>query len=636
MKTKKIDEFIKLAQKRPRTKFAVVGKGTTWTFYEGADLAKASASKGETLIAATAQRAQTALKMLVIGGTPELTLLKTKVFAAQLKTDAKAVTFKTVKAEDNAELDKLQAELDGPLVEQVGNLPGPAREAALPLLQEAQAAAGDGDLATAKAKVQELKRRLGATAPPVDDAAQRKALTAELQGRLVEEVGKVRSPYRDPLLRLFNDAVKLVAGGDLKAAKEKIGELKIGIAAVPPLRPESSAPPSIPSGAVFKKRLGVLTPQYQEVLKKAPLNKAQLELAMKAVVDSAKAAKFDAGLGQLDRLEAELKVALEFLQLKNEKDPARRAQLCEAFLSAHADHRAECAQVEDLYTEARKTASVAEAKRAYEAQMKEDASSPHNPGNQFGPKHREDKEKATILDPAKLKAFAKKYKLEEAEVLAIRTYTAADYKYINPAVANQKDHPERQKLGGDGKPIAWMDAQHRPDPSKAKNDTERKQLEKALAEYEQSKKKSLEEEGALHAGMVMEAFKKLPKKKGTLYRGARMNLARFQSEYTVGKQMPIEAFMSQSVNKDVARGFADGQGNVKLADDATISVFVECAVLDARDISEMSIYGANEAEWLLPPGGKLVVDSIDDDSVRNAGVPKATAWKKVRMRQVLA
>jgi hypothetical protein len=53
MKTKKIDEFIKLAQKRPRTKFAAVGKGTTWTIYEGPDLAKASAAKGESLIAAT-------------------------------------------------------------------------------------------------------------------------------------------------------------------------------------------------------------------------------------------------------------------------------------------------------------------------------------------------------------------------------------------------------------------------------------------------------------------------------------------------------------------------------------------------------------------------------------------------------
>ena len=635
MKTKKIDEFMKLAQKRPRTKFAAVGKGTTWTIYEGPDLAKASAAKGETMIAATAQRAQATLKMLVVGGTPELTLLKTKVFAAPLKADAKSVTFKTVKSEDNAELEKMQAELDGTLVEQVGALPNPTRDAVLPLLQEAQAAAGDGDLATAKAKVQELKRRLGATPPPVDDAAQRKALTAELQGPLVEAVGKVRSPYRDPLLRLFNDAVKLVAGGDLKAAKEKIATLKIGIADVPPLRPQGQAPDK-PSSVTFKQRLGVLTPQYQKVMKNAPLNQAQLELAMKAVVDSAKLGRFDAGIGQLDALEAELRVAAEFFQLKAEKDAAKRAQLCEAFLAAHADHGAECAQVEDIYAEARKTASVAEAKKAYEAQMKEDASSPYNPGNQFGPKHREDKEKATILDPAKLKAFAKKYKLEEAEVLAIRTYTAADYKYINPAVANQKDHPERQKMGPDGKPIAWMDAQHRPDPSKAKDATERKKLEKELAEYEASKKKSLEEEGSLHAGMVMEAFKKLPKKTGTLYRGARMNLARFQSEYSVGKQIPVEAFMSQSTSRDVARGFADGQGNVKLADDATVSVFVECDVLDARDISEMSIYGANEAEWLLPPGGKLVVDSIGDDSVRNPGVPAATAWKKVRMRQVPA
>lgn len=635
MKTKKIDEFIKLAQKRPRTKFAAVGKGTTWTIYEGADLAKATASKGESMITATAQRAQTALKMLVVGGTPELTLLKTKVFAAQVKADARSVTFKTVKMEDNAELDKLQAELDGILVEQVGALPGPEREAALPLLQQAQAAAEDGDLATAKAKVQELRKKLGAAAPPVDDAAQKKALTAELQGTLVEAVGKVRSPYRDPLLRLFNDAVKLLAAGDLKGAKEKVASLKTGLGAVPPPRPGEQAPAK-PTSVTFKQRLATLTPQYQEAMKKAPLNKARLELAMKAVVEAAKTSSFDAGIGHLDKLDAEVKVALEFFQLKNEKDAARRAQLCEAFLAAHADHGAECAQVEDLYAEARKTASVAEAKKAYEAQMKEDASSPYNPGNQFGPKHRDDKEKATIINAAALKKFAQKYKLEEAEVLAIRTYTAADYKYINPAVANQKDHPERQKLGADGKPIAWMDAQHRPDPSKAKNETERKQLQKALEDYEAGRKRSLQEEGALHAGMVMEAFKKLPKKQGTLYRGARMNLARFNSEYSVGKQIPVEAFMSQSVSKDVARGFADGGGNVKLADDATISVFVECAVLDARDISEMSIYGANEAEWLLPPGGKLVVDAIDDDSVKNPGVPKATSWKKVRMRQVPA
>lgn len=634
MKTKKSDEFIKQIQKRPRTKFAVVGKGTSWTFYEGADLAKATATKEESFIRATCQRGPV-LKLLVVGATPEINVLKSRVFAAQLKANPKAMTFKPVQAEDHAALEQLQAELDGTLVEQVGALPGPAREAALPLLHEAQALADEGDLAGAKAKVQELKSRLGANQPPADEAAQRKALTGELQGPLVGEVGRLKSPQRDLPLRLFNEAIKLVSGGDLKLAKDKVAELKAALKAIPPERPTSTTPDK-PASVTFKQRLAVMTPQYQEVLKKGPLNKAQLELLMKQVVEAAKTGKFDAGLGQLDKLEGELRMALQFFQLKNEKDPLKKIRLCEAFIDAHGDRGAERAQVEDIYAAAKRDWGVEEAKKAYEAQMKEENSAQHNPGNQFGPKHREASEKDRILDPVKVKAFAKKYGLAEAEVIAIRTYTAADYKYINPAVANQKDHPERQKLDKDGKPVTWMDAQHRPDPSKAKNPAEKLQLEKALAEYEASKKKSLMEEGALHAGMVMEAFKKLPKKSGKLYRGARMNLQRFNSEYSVGKQIPVEAFMSQSVSEDVARGFADGGGNVQLAADATISVFVEVAVHDARDISEMSVYGASEAEWLLPPGGKLVVDTIVDDSVKNRGAPPATAWKKVRMRQVAA
>ena len=63
--------------------------------------------------------------------------------------------------------------------------------------------------------------------------------------------------------------------------------------------------------------------------------------------------------------------------------------------------------------------------------------------------------------------------------------------------------------------------------------------------------------------------------------------------------------------------------------------FVEAEIVDARDVSGMSIY-PGEGEWLLPPGGKLVVASIEDDSVKNPGKPKATAWKRVKMRQVLS
>ena len=43
-----------------------------------------------------------------------------------------------------------------------------------------------------------------------------------------------------------------------------------------------------------------------------------------------------------------------------------------------------------------------------------------------------------------------------------------------------------------------------------------------------------------------------------------------------------------------------------------------------------------EGEWLLPPGGKFVVDSIGEDSEKDPGaVPHATQRKRVRMRQVL-
>jgi hypothetical protein len=638
LKTKKSDEFVKHALKRTKTKFAVVGSGTTWTFYEGSDLAKATASKGETMIKATAQKAQTALKMLVVGGTPEVTTFKTRVFAAQLKADPKSVTFKNLPAEDDALLEQLQLELDGPLVEQVGSLPMQAREAALPLLNQAKALAEDGDYAGAKAKVLELKKQLGGqqAAKPHDnddEAAQRKKLAGELQGALVEQVARLKSPQRDPLLKLLNEAMKLAKDGDLGLARQRTDDLKQALGQLPPSRP-SAPTPVVPTPVAFKAQLSKSGAQFQAVLKLAPPNKGTLDTLMKQIVEAGNASRFDEGFAKLQVLEAEMKLSLAFVQLKAEKNPEKKMRLCEAFLETYKDHPNEVAQAEDIYAEARKEWGVNEAKKAYGAQMKGISDPKLNPGNKFAPKNMKQSEKGDILAPAIVKDLSKRLGISEEEVIAIRTYTAADYAYINPAVANQEDHPERQKQGSDGNKVTWMDAQHKPDPGKAKNPTERRQLEQDLKEYEEKKKRSLREEGGLHAGMIMEAFKKLPRKSGPLYRGARMNMARFHNDYQVGKKIPIEAFISQSVSPDVARSFAAGGGNVKLPDDSTVSVFVEVQVHDARDVSEISIYGAGEAEWLLPPGGFLEVKSIEDDTTRNAGTPTATAWKKVKMEQV--
>src|SRR5262249_41786060 len=146
--------------------------------------------------------------------------------------------------------------------------------------------------------------------------------------------------------------------------------------------------------------------------------------------------------------------------------------------------------------------------------------------------------------------------LTEAEVLAIRIYTARNYKFINPAVANQKDRKDRS--------TDWMDTSMKPDPSKAAEilalehqksqlppptpeqiAARKNQLSEQLKEYEAGGKSKLYEEGALHAGMMMEAFKKM-KKSGKmieidLYRGARMTQEMFAREYKVGNLIECEA-----------------------------------------------------------------------------------------------
>lgn len=297
------------------------------------------------------------------------------------------------------------------------------------------------------------------------------------------------------------------------------------------------------------------------------------------------------------------------LTVKAEQDLQKKIALCQAFLNCHGDRGRESAEVEDILAQARKSWGVEQAKKAYAAQMQGTASPEYNPGNRFDPRNLD--EKALIMSDLTDHTGSG---LTEAEVLAIRTYTASNYQYINPAVANQKDKA--------GMSDAWMESQNPHDPSKG-------QTAKAH-------RKSLHEEGALHAGMMMEAFKKLPKKSGLLYRGARMNQARFDREYAVGKEIVYEAFVSSAVAAHVARQFANGQSDLKLPADATISVFVEADILDARDIMALSVYGATEQEWLVPPGTKLIVESIEDDTVQEDGEPPAaTAWKKVYLKQVL-
>jgi hypothetical protein len=471
---------------------------------------------------------------------------------------------------DDEQLKQISFELKSTLIEQVGQLKSPHREVLVPIFNAADAAVKKWDLPVAQKKVADLKKGLDAIST---HAAALKSIVAELQSTLVDEIGRLPKPYPKDLAPLQHEALALANKQDLKGAQAKVAELKKQIAAA-----------------------------------------------------KAKIKEFD-DLGD---------------------DP-----------------------------EALKQWGVDQAKKAYAAQMKKDESEELNPGGKFNMKNlQQDADINKVFNGAAAQDYIRDHKLSEAEAKAVITYTAVNYKYINPATANQKDKPAdfdqatkkydpeqidlfkvmaaRKKKGEDvtemEKDLAeykkngwldadnrlnfnnvdpadreefakavkkykradWMDTQNRPDPSKAKNPAEKQKLEEALQKYEDEQKKSMYEEGALHAGMIMEAFKKLPKYAGPLYRGRRMNPGAFASQYAVGKKISFESLSSFSKNLGKAKDFADhGDPNNPPPADCTVSVLLQAKIPTAADIQALSLY-ASEEECLIPPGTELVVKSHQD------------------------
>jgi hypothetical protein len=211
---------------------------------------------------------------------------------------------------------------------------------------------------------------------------------------------------------------------------------------------------------------------------------------------------------------------------------------------------------------------------------------------------------------AKLKE-AKSLGLTEAEFVAIVTYSMQDFSYINPAVANHKD-----KGKGDG----WMKAATGEKRGKPEVFDEGDKNTKGS-------KASLYEEGAMHAGMLMEGLQKLKEHKkvyreADLFRGTRIS-PKDLTGLKVGGAYPFENFTSLSTDESVARSFAAGFGST-VAEDRTVSVVFKVR-MKAWDISLFSAL-PKEKELLIQPS-ECTITAIDDDADNAAGNPPATAWK---------
>jgi hypothetical protein len=288
----------------------------------------------------------------------------------------------------------------------------------------------------------------------------------------------------------------------------------------------------------------------------------------------------------------------------------------------------------------------------------------------------------------------KKYHLTEAEVLAVKIYSASDYKYINPATANSEswmkiqNAPEKPKKPAE--PMA-QPAPVAPDLAEAVDDSELdrdlatildgedRELSTALAstsdeerqlfellqttngnhanfpkdagtapeEYFDTKAgqhqlKRLFEEGSLHGALAIAALRKLPPEAGTCFRGERMTEAEFAAMYgdEQNRKLPTKTrdnLTSIATERQAAQKFADGSEETRR--DATVSVMTEVTVTHARDIGDLSIFGRKEKEWLLLPGTTLKTAKVfeTDKAERCPGAtygnPRATKWVLVEAHE---
>jgi len=191
--------------------------------------------------------------------------------------------------------------------------------------------------------------------------------------------------------------------------------------------------------------------------------------------------------------------------------------------------------------------------------------------------------------------------LTEAEILAIKVFTAGDYRYINPAVA---DSPE------------WMESQLEGIQGRMRND----QIADPV---------KLMQEGKRHAGVMMEGLNKLPPRNGTVYRGERMTVDEFAKVWKDRKTISYSSFASSSTRPEIAEGIAAGNF---AREGQTVSVLSRFAVKDARDLAPLSRV-TDESEWLILPGTTFTIDKIAPAKTRPAGKPQATEWWEITLTQ---
>jgi len=197
---------------------------------------------------------------------------------------------------------------------------------------------------------------------------------------------------------------------------------------------------------------------------------------------------------------------------------------------------------------------------------------------------------------------AREFSITDEELIAIRTYSVQDYRYINPILAGNRPWLQGVLLDlkREGREKGWADYK----PKK----TGKGWLDSQNEETGKIRYEEIELEAKRHAIMVRAGLKKIPSFQGTVYRGTKLielgatteNVSKLK-----GKELYYKYFLSTSKTRSVAEKFLK-EG---LGDGSPDYVILVLKSKSGKAIDKMS-FNSGECEVLFDVGSRFKITKV--------------------------
>ena len=194
--------------------------------------------------------------------------------------------------------------------------------------------------------------------------------------------------------------------------------------------------------------------------------------------------------------------------------------------------------------------------------------------------------------------------ITDAEMAAIKIYTAPDYAYINSGLSRDRGGWLEASIKA-----SWKEQKSHNLAKRSRSGKDNRILGAELQPGQSgplSPADTAASEGRRHAKIAAEGVRKLPAWKGDTFRGMALTDAEYKRQFEDTDTWSAKSFTSTTTLGNVALRFASNAAK----EDKTKTkkpILLHFRVTDGRDIKDLSIFGRGEGEIMLLPGATATI-----------------------------